>query len=131
MWALAIVDERPETGTEVVLCRDHLGIKPMYLAEADGRLLFASEIKALLACSGLVPEPDEQRLTEYLLRGLHDHDERTFFRGVRQVPPATATVISTGSGGRSEQNECYWTPRLSTGATGDPGRVPRRVQPGG
>ncbi len=120
MWSLAIVDERPEGGPEIVLCRDHLGIKPMYLAEAGGRLLFASEIKALLACPDIQPEPDEQRLAEYLLRGLHDHDERTFFRGVRQVPPATATVISTGSQGRRERNERYWTPRLTSDAKADP-----------
>jgi len=120
MWSLAILDERPADGPEVVLCRDHLGIKPMYLAEAGGRLLFASEIKALLACTDLEPEPDQQRLAEYLLRGLHDHDERTFFRGVRQVAPATATVISIGPGARRERSERYWTPRLSTGAKADP-----------
>jgi asparagine synthase (glutamine-hydrolysing) len=120
MWALAILDERPAKGPEIVLCRDHLGIKPMYLAEAGGRLLFASEIKALLACPGLAPEPDEQRLAEYLLRGLHDHDERTFFRGVRQVPPATAMVISAGPNGRRERSERYWTPQLSATGRADP-----------
>ena len=120
MWSLAILDERPAGGPEVVLCRDHLGIKPMYLAEAGGRLLFASEIKALLACGDLEAEVDEQRLAEYLLRGLHDHDERTFFGGVRQIAPATATVISLGEQGFRERSERYWTPRLSAGAEADP-----------
>jgi asparagine synthase (glutamine-hydrolysing) len=120
MWALAIVDERPADGPELVLSRDHLGIKPLYLAQAGVRLLFASEIKALLACADLVPEPDEKRLAEYLLRGLHDHDERTFFQGVRQVPPASVVVVSGPPEGRSERTETYWTPELSTSASADP-----------
>jgi len=122
MWALAIVDERPEEGPEIILSRDHLGIKPMYFAEAAGRLLFASEIKSLLASPDLEPVPDEQRLAEYLLLGLHDHDEQTFFRGVRQIPPATATIVSTGPSGHQERTERYWTPKLSVNPKADPER---------
>jgi asparagine synthase (glutamine-hydrolysing) len=107
MWAVAIVDERD--GPRVVLARDHFGIKPMYVAAAGGRVLFASEIKALLAEPALAPAVDEQRLSEYLLRGLHDHDERTFFEGVRQVLPASYEVLDA-SGCRSET---YWRPSLS------------------
>jgi asparagine synthase (glutamine-hydrolysing) len=117
MWAVAFLDERrqPEAsagGPRVVLARDHFGIKPLYLAESGGRILFASEIKALLAAPSLAPSVDEKRLSEYLLRGLHDHDERTFFAGVRQVLPATHLVIDA-SGSRTE---CYWEPRLSVRA---------------
>ena len=96
--------------TRVVLCRDHLGIKPMYLAEAGGRLLFASEIKALLACSRARSRSvDEQRLAEYLLRGLHDHDERTFFGrrapdaagdGDGHLPRRTASASGASATGR-------------------------------
>ncbi len=127
MWAAALLDERRMASggsAELVLTRDHLGIKPMYYAEADGRLLFASEIKALLACEALVPEVDEQRLAEYLARGLHDHDERTFFSGVRQVLPATVLTIPVGgpageaAGSRDEHR--YWHPELSASAPADP-----------
>ena len=58
MWALAILDER-EAEARLVLCRDHLGIKPLYVAEAGGRHLFASEIKALLAAPELEPAVDD------------------------------------------------------------------------
>ena len=124
MWAVAILDARPAggggAGARLVLCRDHFGIKPLYLAEAGGRLLFASEIKALLAEPSLRPAVDERRLSEYLLRGLHDHDERTFFAGVRQILPATCTVVDAGG----ERSETYWRPQLSSdpteGGPGDP-----------
>src|SRR5579872_1766688 len=120
MWALAFLDERPRSGPELVLSRDHLGIKPLYYAEAGGRLLFASEIKALLACEELEPEVDEQRLAEYLARGLHDHDERTFFTGVRQVLPATVVTFPVGEGETATaRTNRYWEPKLSTGGPSD------------
>ncbi len=131
MWALAILDERPVEPI-VVLSRDHLGIKPLYFAEAGGRYLFASEIKALLASPDLVPLVDTDRLAEYLARGLHDHDERTFFAGVRQVLPATAVTIpipASPLAGRSNSSSRpmprvhrYWEPKISATGSGDPGQ---------
>ncbi|HXY45364.1 MAG TPA: asparagine synthase (glutamine-hydrolyzing), partial [Acidimicrobiales bacterium] len=117
MWALAILDER-EAGGHLVLSRDHLGIKPLYVAEAGGRHLFASEIKALLAASELQPAVDTRRLAEYLARGLHDHDERTFFEGVRQIRPATAVTMPLTGGEPTEQT--YWKPTLSSDGPTDP-----------
>ncbi len=135
MWALALLDERPSEAV-LVLSRDHLGIKPLYYARAGGRFLFASEIKALLASPELTPVVDTDRLGEYLARGLHDHDERTFFAGVRQVLPATAVTIPLGSAepggagaagavgsaagavGRPREHR-YWQPRLSASGSGD------------
>jgi asparagine synthase (glutamine-hydrolysing) len=118
MWALAILDERPAAGPRLVLSRDHLGIKPLYLAEAGGRHLFASEIKALLAAPELTPAVDVQRLAEYVQRGLHDHDERTFFAGVSQLRPATAVTIEIMSGER--QVHTYWRPKLTSTNAADP-----------
>src|SRR5437867_2515128 len=59
MFALAIYDKRPGPGRErLLLARDQMGIKPLLYARVENRLIFASEIKALLA-SGLVkPEVD-------------------------------------------------------------------------
>jgi len=120
MWSLAILDER-DGGESLVLSRDHLGIKPLYLAEVGGRYLFGSEIKALLAATELSPSVDVQRLAEYLSRGLHDHDDRTFFEGVRQVRPATALTIPLAAGAiGASQEHTYWRPRLSTSTPVDP-----------
>jgi asparagine synthase (glutamine-hydrolysing) len=116
MWSLAILDERGSDDT-LVLSRDHLGIKPLYVAEVGGRYIFASEIKALLAAEELRPAVDTQRLAEYLARGLHDHDDRTFFEGVYQIRPATAVTIVAGG---ARQEHTYWRPRLSTTTPADP-----------
>lgn len=113
MWALAVLDRR---GGRLVLARDHFGIKPLYTAEAGERLLFASEIKALLADPSLECGPDEQRVHDYLTRGFHDHDARTFFEGVRQVPPATWLQVSDD--GITEHR--YWSPQLSEDGPADP-----------
>jgi asparagine synthase (glutamine-hydrolysing) len=116
MWSLVILDERGNH--TLVLSRDHLGIKPLYVAEAGPRYLFASEIKALLAADELRPTVDTQRLGEYLARGLHDHDDRTFFEGVQQVRAATAVTIEVATGARKEHT--YWRPQLSTTSPADP-----------
>src|ERR1017187_6091315 len=47
MWAIALLDRRGAQ-PELVLCRDHFGIKPLFYAEHDERVVFASEIKAIL-----------------------------------------------------------------------------------
>ncbi|MHA4808329.1 asparagine synthase (glutamine-hydrolyzing) [Flavitalea flava] len=63
MFALAIWDKREKS---LFLTRDRLGVKPLYYYKTDDTLLFASEIRALLA-SGLVPRKlDRNALTDYL-----------------------------------------------------------------
>ena len=51
-----------------------------------GRVVFASEIKAILQDETFPREVDEQQMYEYLRFGLFDHNDGTFFRGIRQVP---------------------------------------------
>lgn len=118
MWGLALLDER-EAAPKLVLSRDHLGIKPLYVAEAGGRYLFASEIKALLAVPEMAAVVDTRRLAEYLARGLHDHDDQTFFEGIRQVRPATAVTVTVGDSTDASVHT-YWRPRLTRGGQADP-----------
>ncbi|MDI3298720.1 MAG: asparagine synthase (glutamine-hydrolyzing) [Bacillota bacterium] len=117
MWAVAILDLRGEE-PRLVLARDHFGIKPLYWTEAAGRLLFASEIKALLRNPEVERRPDEQHVYEYLVHGLHEHDEGTFFAGVHRLPAAHRAVVERG-GVRVER---YWAPRPGSDADPDPRR---------
>jgi asparagine synthase (glutamine-hydrolysing) len=118
MWAFAVLDER---SGELVLARDHLGIKPLYYAESEGRLLFSSEIKALFADTSLRPAVNDQRLADYLLLGLHDHDEKTFFEGVYQVPPASTLSIPLASPHvETAEQRRYWEPRLTRNSPAQP-----------
>lgn len=113
MWALAILDLRGAS-LRLVLARDHFGIKPLFYASHDGRVVFGSEIKALLQDPTFPRAVDEQQMYEYLRYGLFDHNDGTFFKGVRQVPAAAHTVIDDS--GITETK--YWTPRISE--DGDP-----------
>lgn len=83
MFAFAISDRREKTLTVV---RDRLGIKPLFYAEHAGTFLFASEIKALLA-AGVPSRPNERSVEDYLVRGLYNHTDETFFDGISSLPP--------------------------------------------
>ncbi|MGC8667504.1 MAG: asparagine synthase (glutamine-hydrolyzing) [Chthonomonadales bacterium] len=83
MFAFAIWDDRNKT---FFAARDRFGVKPLYVHEDTGLVLFASEIKALHA-AGVPREPDEATWATYLALGMYDHTEATFWKFIRQVPP--------------------------------------------
>jgi len=83
MFAFAVWDTREET---LFLARDRLGIKPLFYAEAGERLLFASEMKALLAHGGVGREVDPQGLDHYLTF-MYVPAPGTILRGVRKLLP--------------------------------------------
>jgi asparagine synthase (glutamine-hydrolysing) len=88
MFALAVWDRVEDT---LLLARDRFGVKPLYYAERGDEFCFASEIKAL-AAAGVPLEPDGQTWASYLVHGVYDHEERTFFKGVRRLLPGHVLV---------------------------------------
>ncbi len=115
MWGLAVLDERAAR-PRVVLARDHFGIKPMYYARSGPRVLFASEIKAILQDPAFPRSVDDQQMYEYLAFGLFDHTDATFFDGVKQVPAAAFAIVDD-DGIRVSK---YWEPVLSEDGSPDP-----------
>jgi asparagine synthase (glutamine-hydrolysing) len=107
MFAFALWDARDAT---LLLVRDRVGKKPLYYHEADGRVTFGSEIKALLAAPWVPPSPDLQRLPEYLTFG-YVSQPRTFYEGIRQVPPGGLVRFRAG---RIEGPVEYWNPAPQT-----------------
>ncbi|MFQ5746213.1 MAG: asparagine synthase (glutamine-hydrolyzing) [Gemmatimonadota bacterium] len=109
MFAFALWDAPRR---RLLLARDPLGQKPLFFVEADGRLVFASEIRALLA-SGLVePRPDLNGLWHYVsLRFLPD--EYTLFRGVRSLPAASTLVWEDGRLTLDRYWELQFRPKLA------------------
>lgn len=83
MFAFAVWDRLAE---RLILARDRFGVKPLYYAEWDGALYFASEIKAL-AAAGVPIEPDADTWCVYLRDGAYDFGASTFFKGIRRLPP--------------------------------------------
>ena len=93
MFAFALWDQRRR---RLLLVRDRLGIKPLYWTRVGDRLLFASEIKALVA-SGLVePRVRETALPE-LLSTRSVAGEETLFEGVHKLLPGHRLVFERGA----------------------------------
>ena len=105
MFALAIWDRRRGPGRErLVLARDHLGIKPLLYAQVGARIVFASELKALLA-SGLVsPTIDPTALRTLLTYGAV-LQPRTMLRDVYALPPGHRLIVEGGE----TRVEAYWS----------------------
>ena len=101
MFAFAIWDRQQR---QLLLGRDRLGIKPLYYAITDQHLLFASEIKAILASGYIRPELNEKAVPEYLASGFVPSDE-TFFRGIRKLMPGRTMTWSAAAGFRQRR---YW-----------------------
>lgn len=101
MFAFLLWDERSQT---LFAARDRFGVKPLYYHQGvDGTLRVASEIKALHA-SGIAALPDETAWATYLTYGFYDHSERTFWQGVRSLPPGHSM---TWRGGKLRLNRWY------------------------
>jgi len=101
MFAFAIWDDRAR---ELLLVRDRLGIKPLYVAQGPGHVLFASEVRALLA-SGLVPRQiDPVGLSEYLAYQTVPAP-RTLIAGVEMLPPGHLAV---GRAAHRLRPRAYW-----------------------
>jgi len=99
-FAFAVWDA---TRARLLLARDRLGIAPLHYAAGVERLLFASEIKALLAHPGMTARADTVAVAETLLCGTL-FDGRTMFEGVRALEPGcTLSVTPSGLRGRR-----YW-----------------------
>ncbi len=91
MFAFAIWN-----GRQLVLGRDRMGKKPLYYWSGGGRLVFASEIKALLAHPWVPRALDPDALDAYLTFG-YVPTPRTFFAGVRSLPPGHVGCFESGA----------------------------------
>lgn len=101
MYAFALWDARRR---RLLVGRDRLGVKPIYLWNDGRRLVFASEAKAILALPGVRAELDPAALSSYLALG-YVPAPQSIFRGIRKLPPAT--LLSAENGRVSERR--YWT----------------------
>jgi asparagine synthase (glutamine-hydrolysing) len=119
MFALAVHD----AGRGVTyLVRDRLGVKPLFYAVVDGRLVFGSEIRAVLA-SGAVPrELSAPAAYDFLTYG-YVPTPRTIYAHVRKLPPAT--ILTFSADGVRERT--YWEPTFE-GPAADADRAAERLR---
>lgn len=100
MFALAIWDAPRQ---RLLLARDRAGKKPLYYTRADGDIIFASEIKALLAHPRVRREPDAQALADFL-SVRYVPGPATLFANIYKVLPGHWLLFENGE----MHEECYW-----------------------
>ncbi|HOG47405.1 MAG TPA: asparagine synthase (glutamine-hydrolyzing) [Anaerolineae bacterium] len=112
-FALALWDARLG---RLVVARDRLGEKPLYLWRGDGVLAFASELRALTSLPAAPGEIDPLSLAGYIACG-YVPGPASMVRGIDKLPPATVEVIDLRLHGRQQR---YWQLPLPVPArTGD------------
>lgn len=99
-FALALWDGRKG---ELVLARDRFGEKPLYYAMQGKSLLFASEVRALLASGQVAGDLNEQALADYLRYGAV-HAPGTMVRDIRMLPPGHMLTWADGK----TSSSCWW-----------------------
>ena len=92
MFDFALWDARRR---RLLIGRDRLGVKPLYVLQDARRLAFATEAKALLTLPGVRAEIDRDALAEYLHLG-YVPAPMSMFRGIRKLPPATLLSVEDG-----------------------------------
>ena len=122
MFAFAIWDA---PARRLLLVRDRLGVKPVYWAQAGGRLLFASEIKAILESGLVTARPNERALSEVLATRYTSLTE-TMFEGIHKLLPGHRLVFTQGD----IKIEKYWDlpldgPDPELDALGEPALIER------
>jgi asparagine synthase (glutamine-hydrolysing) len=108
MFAFALYDADED---RLFLARDRLGIKPLYYWQGGGKLLFASEIKALLASDAVSREPNPTAINDFLTLRYVPGPE-TMFRGIYKLP-AGHWLCHSRDDCRVER---YWTAETKPGA---------------
>lgn len=113
MFALAVV-EFADAGRgrplRLLLARDRFGIKPLYYAQAGGRMIFASEVRALLASGRIAGQAEPEAVAAYLLFG-SVLETQTLVKGVRSLGPGHRLTVRLDPGEeRAEASEpaAYW-----------------------
>jgi len=107
MFAFALWDKPRE---RLMLARDHFGKKPLYLRETSSGLVFGSEVKALLAFGGPVPDLDRASVSDYLVYR-YVPAPHTLFAGVRKLMPGSYALWE---GGRRLRETRFYVPPYGT-----------------
>ena len=99
-YAFAIWDARRQ---ELFCARDFIGARPLYYFRSNRFFVFSSEPQALFEHPGVLREPNEGMVGEYLAVALRSHEE-TLSRGVFRLPPAHSLIVAKGVFRKSR----YW-----------------------
>lgn len=108
MFAFAIWDTRQR---KLFMARDRFGEKPLYYLHQRGRFVLASELKQFLT-EGFDARIDRSALADFFLYYLQDHDDRTFFESVKQLPAAHWMEFDLATETLKGPHR-YWAPEIA------------------
>ena len=114
MFAFALWDSHQR---RLMLARDRMGEKPLYLYRENGILFFASELKAVMA-SGTVPFSLDPTAVDLYFHYNYVPEPLTPIQGVRKLPAANVLTVDVETGTQTEW--CYWRMDDAPPLTGDP-----------
>ena len=119
MFSLAIWDNREK---QLVLGRDRLGQKPLYYSNQSDRLLFASELKSLIASGEVEQTIDPRALDHYLIYQYIPHP-LCIYQGVQKLAPGHYAIFKRGE----LKVENYWQPDLTKTTSFSPIEIQNRI----
>lgn len=93
IFAFAVWDDE---GKELFLCRDRIGVKPLYYSEKGGIFAFASRIKTLLLIPEITSAVDRDGLNEIFMLGPAKTIGTAVFKDIHELPPAAYMIYSEG-----------------------------------
>ncbi|MBL7075569.1 asparagine synthase (glutamine-hydrolyzing) [candidate division KSB1 bacterium] len=102
MFAIVIIDKE-----QIILARDKFGIKPLYYYQIGDRLIFGSEIKALLQYPDVPADLDLESLKELMVFGYIFSPDRTLLKDIYQVSPGSVVIFG---GNRISEHKYYQIP---------------------
>lgn len=85
IFAFAVYDKERK---KLFLCRDRIGVKPLYYSFVNGVFAFASRLESLLCVKGVEPVTNEEGLNEIFMLGPAKTIGKTVFRDIKELPPA-------------------------------------------
>lgn len=96
-----------EEEKSLFLCRDRLGVKPLFYVERANEILFASEIKALLKHPAVEPQVDIDGLRGLFSLGPSRNPGETVYKDIQELKPATYMKVTLAK----VESICYWLPQ--------------------
>ena len=108
-WALALWEP---AGRRLILSRDRTGICPLYLCEHGGRVLFASEVKAIFAADPAIPRAFDPAGLDQTFTLWAPVAPQGVFAGIRELAPGHTRIYRDGTA----RERCFWQPRFPEGS---------------
>ncbi len=93
IYSYAILDKDSH---ELFVCRDRIGVKPLYYSHKDSTFAFSSKMESLLYVDGVEPVCDRQGLNEIFMLGPAKTIGKTVFRDIMELPPASYMIYKKG-----------------------------------